>query len=191
VAISTRLITYEQSLAMPENKFEEIVDGEIRHMPPPSRVHALLIERMAEILREQLDRHTIRVITSPFGLGIQRNPYLSYRVPDLALYRAIDLDRERDHYIWSAPELLVECLSPANRKGSIEKLLADYARISVPEVWLLYPLERRLDSHALEAGAFNPRPTASTEAIRTLRFPHVSINLEDLWKLLPAESLES
>ena len=90
MAISTRLITYEQSLAMPENKLEEIVDGEIRHMPPPSRVHPLLIERMAEMLREQLDGSTIRVITSPFGPGIQRNSYLSYRVPDLALYRAID-----------------------------------------------------------------------------------------------------
>ena len=56
MAISTRLITYEQSLAMPENKLEEIVDGEIRHIPLPSRQHALLIERMAEILREQLDR---------------------------------------------------------------------------------------------------------------------------------------
>ena len=135
--------------------------------------------------------NTIRVITSPFGLGIQRNPYLSYRVPDLALYRATDLDRERDHYIWSAPQLLVECLSPANRKGSIEKLLADYARISVPEVWLLYPQERTLSSHVLEAGAFTLRQTSATAAISTLRFPDVSINLEDLWKLLPAESLES
>jgi len=191
VAMSTRLITYEQSLAMPENKLEEIIDGEIRHMPPPSRVHALLIERMAEILMEQLDRNTIRAITSPFGLGIQRNPYLSYRVPDLALYRAIDLDRERDHYMWSAPELLVECLSPANRKGSIEKLLADYARISVPEVWLLYPQQRTLNSHVLETGVFNLRQTATTGAVSTLRFPAVSLNLEDLWKLLPDESLES
>jgi hypothetical protein len=45
MAFSTRL-TYEQSLELPENKFEEIVDGEIRLMPPPSRVHALLIERL-------------------------------------------------------------------------------------------------------------------------------------------------
>ena len=101
------------------------------------------------------------------------------------------LDRERDHYIWSAPQLLVECLSPANRKGSIERLLADYARISVPEGWLLYPQERTLSSHVLEPGAFTLRQTSATAAISTLRFPDVSINLEDLWKLQSAESLES
>ena len=43
-------------------------------------------------------------------------------------------DRD-DPYVWKAPQLLVECLSPANRKGSAQKLLDDYATIKAPEVW--------------------------------------------------------
>src|SRR5712692_11441828 len=117
MAVSTSRITYQQSLAMPENKCEEIVDGEPRLMPPPSRGHAFLFERTAEILREQLDRTTFRILASPFGQGIKRQPYLSYRIPDLAVYLERQMENEHDHYIWSVPELLVECLSPANRKG--------------------------------------------------------------------------
>lgn len=37
---TTRLITYEDSLRMPENRFEEVVDGELITMPPASLGHA-------------------------------------------------------------------------------------------------------------------------------------------------------
>jgi Uma2 family endonuclease len=186
MAISARL-TYEQSLELPENKFEEIVDGEIRLRPPPGRVHALLIERLAEILREQLDRTVFRILTSPFGQGIKRKPYLSYRVPDLAVYRAEHLDRERDHYVWSAPELIIECLSPANRKGSVDQLLQDYASIQVPEVWLLYPEERMLRRWALETDGYRQAPTDIATA-SPLRLSTVRIDVNEIWKLLPAGS---
>ena len=36
---ATHRISYEQSLEMPENKLEEILDGESRIMPPPTLRH--------------------------------------------------------------------------------------------------------------------------------------------------------
>jgi len=44
-------------------------------------------------------------------------------------------------YIWESPILVVECLSPANRKGDVAELIADYRNAGVPEVWLLKPEE--------------------------------------------------
>lgn len=37
---SARLINYEDSLTMPENRFEEIVHGESRIMAPANQGHA-------------------------------------------------------------------------------------------------------------------------------------------------------
>ena len=184
MAISTRLITNERSLEMQENKLEEIVDGEPRLMPSPSRVHALLIERMAEILREQLDRTTFRVLSTPFGLGVKRKPYLSYRVPDLAVYRDVEPARERDHYVWSAPELLVECLSPANRKGSVEKLLEDYALIRAPEVWLIYPEQRAMRAYSFEEDR-REQQFAGNEVLTPERLAGARVDLSEIWKVIP------
>lgn len=46
-------------------------------------------------------------------------------------------------YLWEPPQLIVECLSPANRKRPADELLKDYGSIGVPEVWLPKP-ERSL-----------------------------------------------
>src|ERR1035438_3790997 len=144
MSTSTKLINYEDSLTLPENRREEIVHGESRTMPPPNRKHVDLIDELLSILLSQINRREYRVTSSGAGLGIERVP-LTYRIPDLMVFRTEALRRDTAEtasnapYIWTAPELIVECLSPSNRKGSVQELLADYARIAVPEVWLLDP----------------------------------------------------
>lgn len=182
----TKLITYEDSLTMPENRFEEIVHGESRIMPPPNQKHVDLIEALSDILKAQLDPREYRVTSSGAGLGIERIP-LTYRIPDLMVFRqeARRQDRARtagnDPYIWTAPELVVECLSPSNRKGSIKELLADYARIAVPEVWLLDPEPPQFTSYRYESGALCEWQTTDSGVVTPLLLPEVTVNLADLW----------
>ena len=49
MSIASKLITYEDSLTMPENKLEEIVHGESRIKPPSGKKHVYLIERLSDI----------------------------------------------------------------------------------------------------------------------------------------------
>src|SRR5580700_6425935 len=183
---STKLITYEDSLTMPENRFEEIVHGESRVMPPANKKHADLIVELAHILRAQLNRREYGVADTGAGLGIERVP-LTYRIPDLMVFRteARRQDRaetaENDPYIWTIPELIVECLSPSNRKGSVQELLADYTRIAVPEVWLLDPQFRQFTSYGFESGALSERLTSGNGPVTPLRLPQVTVSLADLW----------
>jgi Uma2 family endonuclease len=184
---STKLITYEDSLTMPENRFEEIVHGESRVMPPPSAKHAYLIDELSDILRSQLNKGEHRVISAGARLGIERVP-LTYRIPDLMVFRTEALRQDRaetaanDPYIWAVPELIVECLSPSNRKGSIQELLADYARIEAPEVWLLDPRAPQFTSYHYETGALKPWKTTETGRVAPLLLPSVTVNLADLWE---------
>jgi Uma2 family endonuclease len=182
----TKLITYEDSLTMPENRFEEIVHGESRTMPPPNKKHARLIDELSDILRTQLNRREHHVTSAGAGLGIERVP-LTYRIPDLMVFRteALRCDRAEtagnDPYIWTVPELLVECLSPSNRKGSIKELLADYARIAVPEVWLFDPALRQLTCYHYESGALHEWQTTDSGVVTPLLLPEVNVDLAGLW----------
>jgi Uma2 family endonuclease len=99
-------------------------------MPPAIKNHVYLIKKLTNTLEAQLGVREYTVLSQGAGLGIERVP-LTYRIPDLMLFRTEDLLQDRaetaanDPYIWAVPELIVECLSPSNRKGSIQELLAD------------------------------------------------------------------
>jgi hypothetical protein len=54
MSTSTRLLTYADSLTMPENRFEEIVHGESRIVPAPNKKHAYLIARLLAVMGRQL-----------------------------------------------------------------------------------------------------------------------------------------
>jgi Uma2 family endonuclease len=85
------------------------------------------------------------------------------------------------HTSWTVPELLVECLSPSNRKGSIQELLEDYARIAVPEVWLLDPKPPQFTSYRYEPGALQQRLSTETGQVTPLLLPNVAVDLAELW----------
>jgi Uma2 family endonuclease len=120
------------------------------------------------------------------GLGIERDP-LTYRIPDLAVFRAESLRQHslkvgaKDPYIWTAPDLLVECLSPSNRKGSIHQLLADYEQIAVPEVWLLDPEPPQFTSYHYESGALREHQKSNRGVVSPRFLPGLTVDLADLW----------
>jgi len=155
-------------------------------MPPPNLEHVDLIDGLLKILLSQIDTREYRVTASGGGLGIERFP-LTYRIPDLMVLLAEAYRRSRsqtagnDPYIWAVPELIVECLSPSNRKGSIQELLADYARIAVPEVWLLDPKPPQFTSYRYESGTLAPWMTTERGRVSPLLLPNVTVELADLW----------
>jgi Uma2 family endonuclease len=184
---TSKLITYEDSLTMPENRFEEIVQGESRVMPPPNQKHAGLIAKLLTFLVRQLDDNEYQVLSQGTGLGIERVP-LTYRVPDVMVFRTEARRRDRaearqkDPYIWAVPELVVERLSPSGRKGLIQELLADYARIAAPEVWLLDPARPQFTSFRYESGSLKLWLTTETGQVTPLLLPNATVDLAELWE---------
>lgn len=104
MATTPKLLTYEEWLKLPEVEgIEEVVNGEIRKMPPNKWNHVAIVEELADQLRSGIDRKSARVVTSIFGLVIRRDP-VTTRVPDIAVFARANMV-ERDGYIHSAPEL--------------------------------------------------------------------------------------
>jgi Uma2 family endonuclease len=171
----TKPITFEESLLLPEDKCEEIIEGVSRHMPPASYNHALAIERIRDALRDSLPREQFVVLSSNFGQLIRRSP-LTYRVPDLAVYRKTGLKAE--HYVISVPELIIEVISPANRKGDLHELLKHYAEIGVPEVRFVALDRRELVRFRLESGAYREFARLTAGSVDVLG---VTIPLQEIW----------
>lgn len=178
MSTASRLITYEDSLLLPEDKLTEIVKGEMRPMPPPRLSHALLIETLDRLLRRRLDSGRFAILTSSFGQLIQRDP-LTYRIPDLGVYLRSNLADE--HYVSATPELLVEVMSPANRKGKLDELIEDYESLAAPEVWLVYPEERSIRRLLLESGKLVNAGTYSTGSLAPQFAADATMDLNEVW----------
>src|SRR5260370_8332859 len=112
MATTTKLITYEEWLTMPEvdDAIEEVVNGEIVTVPPPKAHHGDIVESLADILRRQIDPAQLRLRISVFGLVIRHSP-LSMRVPDLAMFPKANIFNHHS-YIPSPPQLRLQTFYP-------------------------------------------------------------------------------
>jgi Uma2 family endonuclease len=175
MATTPILLTYEEWLKLPEVEgIEEVVNGEIRKIPPNKWNHVAILEELADQLRSQLDRKTTLVVTSIFGLVIRRDP-VTTRLPDIAVFVRANIV-ERDGYIHSAPELLVEVLSPSNTRSERAEKLRDYESLGVPEVWVLSPESETLEVLQPRDGRLITTALLREGIITPLHFPEAVVN---------------
>ena len=172
-----KTVTYEEWLRMPETKGEEVVDGEIRQMPAPKPVHAQIIFELSYLIGSQVNRREVAIFASAFDLIIRRQP-LTARQPDLAVFRASGMI-EREGRIHSAPELIIEVLSPRNTPRELSAKLADYAFLGVPEIWVFSYEDRTVEVLHLINGMYVSQPASTT--LRPLHFPEGAIEISQIW----------
>jgi len=180
MAATPKVITYEEWLKMPEAEgVEEVVQGEIRKMPPNKIIHADVVENLAGLLKVQVDRKTVQVRVSKFGLVIRRDP-VTTRVPDIAVFIRKNVV-EQDGYIHSAPELVVEVLSPANTRAERSEKLKDYESLGVPEVWVVSPEAQTVEVMLLKEGRLGTAALLREGQLRPSQFPGAAIEIASIW----------
>jgi Uma2 family endonuclease len=177
----SNLVSYDEWLRMPEvsDAIEEVVNGEIRIMPPASVMHAWIVARLGAALTSQFDLSRVVVFTGSFGLVIRKAP-LTSRIPDLAVYEVATMV-QRDGYMHSCPQLLVEVLYPANTRREREEKLNDYAAIGVPEVWVISPEARTVEVLYFDDGSLRRTHLLAAGSLTPKLFPHVSVDIARIW----------
>lgn len=180
MATTPKVITYEEWLKLPEAEgVEEVVQGEIRKMPPNKWNHARIVEELAQQLRTQLDPQTVFVVTSVFGLVIRRDP-LTTRVPDLAVFVRKQIV-EKDGYIHSAPELVVEVLSMGNTRAERTEKLTDYESLGVPEVWVVSPEAQTVEVMLLKDGRLSTAALLREGQLKPTHFSGAGVEIASIW----------
>ena len=178
MSTSTHLITYEESLTMPESNLEEVIDGELFTMPPATKHHNGLIELLHLMFLRQMSPRLFCLQAT--GFLLKRDP-LRYRIPDLAIVDRValktDIRSTSDPYAHIVPELVIEVISPANRRGAVQRLLQNYAEFGIPEVLLFHPETRTYESYC----GLTLAETAQTGTVSPQTMPEVTIDLDQLW----------
>ena len=140
---STKRLTFDEWRALPIIKKKcEVLDGVLVMPPSPFGEHYWASSVFFGKLASFVTSHEMGLVFhSPVDVLISREP-LRVRQPDLLVVNAelTGITRPADlvglPFLERPPLLVVEVLSPSNTRRDIERRLADYRSIGVPECWL-------------------------------------------------------
>ena len=142
-----KLITAEEFFQLPDpgdGSQQELVRGEVITMPPPGGMHGVSCLKAGRRIGNFVDEHHLgTVTTNDTGFVTERNPD-SVRGPDVAYWSRERLPEVPVGYIETAPDLLVEVLSPSNTSKQIRSKLKEYFARGVRLVWVIAPEDRTL-----------------------------------------------
>jgi Uma2 family endonuclease len=136
------------------DRHDEMWEGAL-HMPPmPTCDHQDFEWHLETFLRSHLRKEGIAVIhdvnvASPGGWP------RDFRIPDLVLIGPARRGINRNEYLDGAPDAVVEIESPGDET---RKKIPFYARIGVPEVWIIDRDTKEIEVLILRDGGYESRP---------------------------------
>jgi Uma2 family endonuclease len=128
-----------------ENRYFELIEGELIEMPPPGGAHGQLASKLARYLGNFADEHNLGVVTVETGYHPPNNRK-TLLAPDVAF---ISKERAPDpfpeQYIPLMPDLAIEIVSPGDSLEKVRKKVAIYLRNGTRLVWIMLPQEKGVD----------------------------------------------
>ncbi len=148
----------EQRRRLGIDRWDEMWDGEL-HMPPAPNVEHQGFELKLAIW---LDAHWAISRGRRVYAGINVAPRggwpKNYRIPDIVLLDADCPAKDRGKYLEGPPTVAIEIHSPGDE--AYEKLHF-YAKLGIPEVWIIHRDSRAVEIHALDGAEYEClRPAA-------------------------------
>ncbi len=146
------------------DKWDEMWDG-VLHMPPmPNRFHQDLEWALEAFLRFYWARPHLAKVYHQINVASPGGWPNDYRVPDLVLLTAERFDIDHNEYFEGAPDAVVEIHSPGDE--AYEKL-PFYARLGVPEVWIIDRDTCQPEIYLLKRGRYRKQTPTKAGWIRS------------------------
>ena len=152
------------------NKLVELTDGDIRVLEMPTTAHQLIVQFLLDVFRAYVQPKGMGlVLFAPLRVKIRNR---KFREPDLVFMLAEHADRMGNDY-WTGADLVVEIVSDSSegRKRDLQEKREDYAEASVPEYWIVDPVEKKIsvlaleDGHYVTFGEHQPGQTATSKLL--------------------------
>ena len=154
----------------------ELIEGEIVEMSPIGRRHAACVDRLTELLSEQLQRKVIVRVRSPIVLNDYTEPQ-----PDVALLR-----RREDFYERALPApddvLLIVEVADTTLDYDRQIKVPLYARAGIREVWVVNLMDERVEVYTRPAdGAYqNASQYGRGEAINSPGALNLTLTVDEI-----------
>lgn len=130
-------------------KCTELVRGRLIVREPPGFYHGQIVMALGVALGNFIAGKNLGVLVTESGFHIEFDPD-TVRSPDLAFVSRERLSERKVHgFAKLAPDLVVEVISPNDRRGEVLSKVGDWLDAGVKLVWLIDP--RREEAHVHRA----------------------------------------
>ncbi|HEY0513444.1 MAG TPA: Uma2 family endonuclease [Thermoanaerobaculia bacterium] len=142
------LMSGEELFLRPDLEPCELVNGRIVPLSPTGGIHGRAEARLTTRLSTFVESSQRgEVLTGEVGIYIRRDPD-TVRAADVVFISKERWARYRpEGYLNVAPEIVVEVLSPGDRRGELAEKLQDYFSAGVDRVWVLDSKQRRISAY--------------------------------------------
>jgi Uma2 family endonuclease len=126
----------------------ELVEGELKQMPPVGGPHASLTVALSWHLHSYVRSRALGHVAHDLGFYLRREPD-TVRAPDVAFIRAARVPGGKlpQGYFPGPPDLAVEVVSPGDTAAEVEAKVRDYLASGTLRVWVVYPDTRTVVVH--------------------------------------------
>jgi Uma2 family endonuclease len=166
--------TYQDYLSLPEGAAYEILEGDLHMTPSPGVRHLRLVGRLYKILKEYGRRQSMgEVLMAPLDLVLAEDTVLQ---PDLVFISNIRGTIIQERGVFGPPDLVVEILSPTGHRADRVVKFRLYGRHGVPELWLVDPEIKTVETYNLEetgyakTGQYSGAEEAASRTLPGLNF---------------------
>jgi len=176
----TLKLTYEDYLYLPEDgKRHEIIDGEHYVTPSPTTKHQTVVSNLHFLLRLFLrDRPHDRLWTAPFDVVLSEADVVQ---PDLVYVSGARREIVNESNVKGAPDLLIEVLSPGNRRTDLVTKRHLYEKFCVAEYWVIDPEIETVQVHHLRDGRYHRHELEKGSSLTSALFPGLSLTLSEIF----------
>lgn len=127
--------TYQDYIALPEDRRVELIDGKFYDMASPNSTHQIIIGQLHLQFTECVRNHPgCMVLLSPMDVMLDEDEYTVVQ-PDLMVF--CNMKRLRKGRVFGAPDLVVEVVSPGSASRDHVLKMAKYMGAGVREYWII------------------------------------------------------
>jgi Uma2 family endonuclease len=140
----TRTLTIDEFEQLPDDGFRyELVHGELVRMAPTGEAHGDIGRQLIWLLESFIRPRKIEKLFVETSFVLSEEHQIVWQ-PDIAFIRAerLESDRDRQRSVRLAPDLVVEVVSPSDRRSSVIAKAHEYLRYGVQMVWIVDPALR-------------------------------------------------
>lgn len=180
----TKKYTYSDYLLWQFKERVELIKGFILSMSPaPNTNHQTVSVNLTGCFLELFKRSSCKIFVAPFDvrLEIPTEPNQSTVVqPDLCVI--CDESKLDEKGCNGSPDLIVEIISPNNRKHDLHTKFNLYQEAGVKEYWIVEPVEKMILVYTLENGKFiGSKPFVTDEMVSSKLFPIIQFAVDDIF----------
>jgi len=149
-AVLNKFVTIDEFAAFPEpadGSKEELLRGEVIVRPPPQNAHGWIQLQIGFLLKLFVKPKKLGWVMTETGFILERDPD-TLLGPDVVYWNIRDQSVRPVKYSEVAPDLVVEVLSPDDRKKAIREKIKAYVRCGVKLVWVVDPEVRTTTVYA-------------------------------------------